>query len=83
MSGTKTVTQKDLENRLYLRVSRLKRFIELEAPDLILEGEKKLIEKAIKSLEPANLLNALLCLQEGVRLADKEREDFDRREKMT
>jgi len=77
------VTQKDFEKRLYLRVSRLKRLVELEAPDLILDGEKKLIEKAIRGLEPANLLNALLCLQEGVRLADKEREDFDRRERMT
>jgi len=45
----KEPTQKDWEKRLHLRVSRLRKLIELEAPELILKGEKDLISRARKT----------------------------------
>ena len=64
------------QKRLHLRVSRLRKLIELEAPELILKGEKDLIEKALAALEPANLVHACLNMEAGVREADKERQAY-------
>lgn len=71
------ITQRDWVNRLYRRVSRLRKLNELEAPTLILDGEKDLIVKAIEGLEPAMLVQALLAMEAGVKAADKERQDFE------
>jgi hypothetical protein len=67
-------TQEDWESRLYMRVSRLRRLVELDAPSEIIAHEKENVVKAILYLEPRNLALVLGNLAKGMAEADAERD---------
>jgi hypothetical protein len=73
-------TQDDWERRLYRRASRLFRLLDVQAPDMVLAEEKRLIVAAIEELEPARLADALVHMPEGIAKALEETEAAYRQE---
>ncbi|HEX8789450.1 MAG TPA: hypothetical protein VF765_00760 [Polyangiaceae bacterium] len=59
--------------RLALRSARLRRFVEIHAPERLIEDERRLVRRAIAKVDPAVALSILGVV--GARRADVD--DFD------
>jgi hypothetical protein len=91
LSMSEQVPQEVWEERLHMRAGRLIRFIELDAPAIIIANAKELLLKAALELEPKHLAHAISTMAAGIEEWRKDHEadntgveeEIQRRSRMT